>query len=97
MIAVSTTVAIYRLRAFNTVPHFVTLQMLFLNLNWPLSVAYSSVMIFENDKGLQNESNLANILATAGSLCLLVHEWLFTDQFLRATLLLDRKVIEKGA
>ena len=57
---------------------------------------YSSLILFRDKKGF-DQGNLLNILATIASLSFMVHEWLFTDQFLRVTQLLDRKVIEEGA
>ena len=93
----TTTWQLYKRHQFRDVPTFVTLQMIFLNMNWPLSVAYSSLMIYENERGLEGEGMPANSLATTASFFLLIHEWLFTDQFLRATQLLDRQAIEQGA
>ena len=36
---------------------------------------------------------MRNLEATLQSLCLIIHEWLFTDQFLRATLLMSKDAI----
>ena len=77
--------------ACKSVPLFVTLQMVALLIMVPFSLTFFSLLILDirnHDDGMliQEQSISENSVATVESFLLMVHEWLYTDQFLKTVL-----------
>ena len=78
VISTATTFLLYRNRLVKEIPLFVTLQMVFLNLMWILSVVDKGYVV-ANQVDLNREDRFTNYVASTAAACLLIHEWLFTD------------------
>ena len=67
-------------------PLFVTIQMLFLNLFVICFALYFSTVW--GKEGVLSQKKLGNLYATIGDTLFVIHDWLFTEQFLKTSLLL---------
>ena len=94
---VATTVYLFGKRNSQQRPLFVTAQMVLLNLFWMVYLAYFAIMtkreieedeITNYEAVFTEESFLAASFAATGDFVFLLHDWLFTEQYLAASLLM---------
>ena len=75
------------------VPRFVILQMICLNIMWVSFFIYYYFVLggylrTSSDQSLPEQTQLENIIATVGDLMMLIHDWLFLEQYLEASLMM---------
>ena len=83
-VTVVTTFFIYLTRTCKEIPCFVTAQMILLNIVWISFTAYYSIVFMklkEGDDLYQDQESLfwENMLATCGNVCIIMHDWIFTE------------------
>ena len=75
--------------SYTSVPFFVKMQMIALIAMIPFSITYYTLLIKYSSQTVQNQTFMENAVSTVEVFFLLIHEWLYTDQFLRAALWLN--------
>ena len=70
------------------VPSFVNSQLILINFHWVSKLIYYTVMLLP----IGNTRFLENFLTILSIMCLLSHDWIFTEKFLRVTLLMKKKL-----
>ena len=76
-------------------PLFVTLQMIFLNLFWLTMVGYFASMgthTLRNHDPVSEQTKTENIIAALGDFWFIIHDWIFTEQYLSASLMMPAAI-----
>lgn len=86
MVCIGTTFYLFIKKQSDERPNFVLWQMLFVNMYWIIFIIAMTYLALDG-----NDSDAGEIyssLATMGDTCLLIHDWIFVDAYLVASLLL---------
>ena len=92
LVTVCTTIYLFIWKMKDERPNFVITQMVFLNFYWMIYfVSFFGFLlpIMRRGDGEDNYtgSGLENTMATMGDVCLMIHDWIYTEQYLEAALL----------
>ena len=82
VLVLTATVYIFSRRSLKTIPCVVTVQMVLLNIYSACLVAYNVIVILnllDTNAVVASQTPTANLIATFGDLCFLIHDWLFTE------------------
>lgn len=69
-------------------PLFVTKQMVILNCFWISFMVYYVILVGQKGDNISTQSQVDNIFASLGDLFFILHDWIFTQQYLSASLLM---------
>ena len=88
--SICTTIILFcKKSSYTYVPFFVKMQMVALIAMIPFSLTYYTLLIKCTSQTVQNQTFPENAVSTVEVFFLLVHEWLYTDQFFQAALWLN--------
>ena len=91
LVTVTATCYIFTRKNSDQRPLFVTLQMIFLNIFWMCFVVYFTSLfnnVFNTGGEIIEQEKIENMFATIGDTFFVIHDWLFTEQFLQSSLIL---------
>ena len=87
IVTIGTAIMVFGFKSKIERPKFVTWQTIFLGIRCICFGIYLLLKYLQLEtKDGENRDHIANALATTGDICFLLHDWIFTEQYVAASL-----------